>query len=125
MILPDGTRKHIDILMSPLIDEDGEITHVIEAARDITDIIQTRAALLQSEERFRAVFEHTAPACCLDEIVYKDGKAADYRILDVNPAHENLIGISRTRAVGALALRLNDTGQAPNLEIYARVDATG
>lgn len=124
-ITSDGTLAHIDIIMSPMKDEDGQVTHVVEAARDISDVIQARGALLQSEEKFRAIFEHMGPGCCLDEIIYKDGKAVDYRILDVNPAYERLIGISRVQAVGALASKLFDTGQAPNIEIYARVDATG
>ncbi|MGD9365931.1 MAG: PAS domain S-box protein [Desulfobacteraceae bacterium] len=124
-IKSDGTRAHIDIIMSPMKDEDGQVTHVVEAARDISDVIQARGALLQSEEKFRAIFEHMGPGCCLDEIIYKDGKAVDYRILDVNPAYERLIGISRAQAVGALASGLYDTGQAPNIEVYARVDATG
>ncbi len=121
----DGRRTHIDIIMSPLKNEDGQVTHVIEAARDITDVVQAREALLQSEEKFKAIFDHMGPGCCLDEIVYKDGKAVDYRILDVNPAYERLIGIRRAQAVGALASQLYDTGQVPNIDIYAGVDATG
>jgi PAS domain-containing protein len=74
--------------MSPLKNENGEITHVIEAARDITDVIQTREALLQSEEKFRTIFEHMALGCALNEIVIKNGKAFDYRILDVNPSYD-------------------------------------
>lgn len=124
-IRSDGTKAHIDILMSPLNNEAGEVIHVIEAARDITDIIQTQAALLESDQKFGAIFKHMAPGCCLDEIVYRDGKAVDYRILDVNPAYERMIGIRRAQAVGALASELYGTGQAPNIGIYARVDSTG
>ncbi|MEJ2638296.1 MAG: PAS domain S-box protein [Desulfosarcinaceae bacterium] len=124
-IKSDGTLTHIDILMSPLRNEDGEITHVIEAARDITDVIQAREALEQSEEKFRTVFEHMAPGCCLDEIIYENGKAVDYRILDANPSYERLIGIPRAQAGGTLASELYGMGQAPNIEIYAEVDATG
>lgn len=94
----DGTRTHIDILMSPLENEDGQVTHVIEAARDITDVIQTREALVQNEEKFRTVLEQMAPGCCLDEIIYENGKAVDYRILDANPSYERLIGIHRAQA---------------------------
>jgi PAS domain S-box-containing protein len=121
----DGTRAHIDIIMSPLKNEDGQVTHVVEAARDITDIVQTRKALQRSEEKFRAIFEHMGPACCLDEIIYQDGKAVDYRILDVNPSFEHLIGISRDQAVGALASELYNPNAATNNEILDRIDATG
>lgn len=121
----DGTRTHIDILMSPLKNEDGQVTHVIEAARDITDVIEIQEALRHSEEKFRTIFEHMAPGCCLDEIIYKNGKAVDYRILDANPSYEQLLGISRAQAAGALASALYGSGRAPNLKRYAGVDATG
>ncbi|MFZ7128612.1 MAG: PAS domain S-box protein [Desulfobacterales bacterium] len=121
----DGTRAYIDILMSPLRDENGEVTHVIEAARDITDLVEAREALRQSEKKFRAIFENMALGCCLDEIVYSNGQAVDYRVLDVNPTYERLIGISRGRAAGTLASNLYGAGQAPNVEIYGKVDTTG
>jgi two-component system cell cycle sensor histidine kinase/response regulator CckA len=121
----DGTQAHIDILMSPLKDDDGQVTHVIEASRDITDITRMQAALLEGEQKFQAVFEHMAPGCCLDEIVYQNDQAVDYRILDVNPSYERLTGITKAQADGALASELYGTGEAPNLEIYARMDATG
>lgn len=70
--------KHADIMMSPMKNEDGQATTVIEAARDITDLIQVREALLQSEEKFRAIFEHMAPGCSLDEII-GSGRSA-YRL---------------------------------------------
>ncbi len=121
----NGTRVYVDILMSPYKNEDGKVTHVIEAARDVTELHQAQATVLENEEKFRAIFEHMALGCCLDEIVYNDGKAVDYRILDVNPAYERFIGIGKARAVGALASNLYGMGQAPNIDIYARVIETG
>jgi PAS domain S-box-containing protein len=90
-----------------------------------SEIIRMQTALQESEQKFRAIFEHMAPGCCLNEMVYDSGKAVDYRILDVNPAYERLIGIGRDRAVGELASGLFDAESAPNIEIYAAVDATG
>ncbi|MCX7010090.1 MAG: PAS domain S-box protein, partial [Kiritimatiellaeota bacterium] len=49
----------------------------------------------------------------------------DYRILDCNPAFTSITGITRTRAVGALGSELYGIGQAPFLELYARVVQTG
>ncbi len=43
----------------------------------------------------------------------------------MNPAYERLIGISRIQAVGALVSELYDHVQAPNLEIYTKIDGTG
>ncbi len=79
----------------------------------------------EGEARYRAIFENMAAACCLDQIVYKDGRAVDYRILDVNPAYERITGLSRDRAAGSLASELYGTGSAPFLDIYTRVAETG
>lgn len=45
----DGTIAHVDVLMSPLKDEQGNTTHVVEAVRDVTDLFESREALLRSE----------------------------------------------------------------------------
>ncbi len=47
----DGERAHINLLMSPLRDEREQITHVIEAARNVTDLVDTQQALADSRER--------------------------------------------------------------------------
>lgn len=81
--------------------------------------------LQESESRYRSMFENMASASCVDEIVYEDGRAVDYRILDVNPAYEHITGIRRQEAAGALASALYGLGQAPFLDAYGRVAETG
>jgi PAS domain S-box len=66
-----------------------------------------------------------AAASCFDEIVYEDGKPVDYRIIDVNPSYERIIGIPKSVAVGALASKLYGTGEAPFLDVYSKVGETG
>jgi len=100
----------------------GEIVAVYE---DTSVQRKAEKALQESEAKYRAIFENMASASCLDEIIYKNGKAIDYRILDVNPAYEKLHGISRERAVGSFASQLYGTGKAPYLEIYSEVSRTG
>ena len=86
---------------------------------------QNEVALRKSEEKFRAIFEHMEAASCLDEIVYDGGKAVDYRILDVNPSYEKLIGIKKEEVIGSLASQVYGTGEAPFLDIYSKVAETG
>ena len=81
--------------------------------------------LQESEARYLAIFDNMAAACCVDEIVYDDGRAVDYRILDVNPAYERITGILRRDAVGALASALYGQRKAPFLDVYAGVAETG
>jgi PAS domain S-box-containing protein len=82
-------------------------------------------ALAESEAILRSLFMNLGAASCLDEIVYRDGRAIDYRVLDVNPAFERITGIARERAVGALGSALYGKEQPPFLEVYARVAETG
>lgn len=95
------------------------------ALSDITKHRRAEEAQREGEAKYRAVFENMAAGCCINEVIYQDSQAVDYRILDVNPAFERITGIPRDRAVGALASALFGTGQAPFLETYSKVAETG
>ncbi|MFZ0482683.1 MAG: PAS domain S-box protein, partial [Desulfobacterales bacterium] len=100
----------------------GEIVAIY---RDETEKKLAEEALKESEARFRAIFEHMEAASCLDEIVYDGGKAVDYRILDVNPSYEKILGIKKEKVIGSLASQVYGTGEAPFLDIYSKVAETG
>lgn len=100
----------------------GEIVAVYE---DTSEQRKVEKALQDREAKYRSIFVNMASASCLDEIIYDNGKAIDYRILDVNPAYERLHGINREKAIGSLASQLYGTGEAPYLDIYSQVVKTG
>ncbi len=54
----DGVNVYVDILLSPLIDEQKNVTRVIEAVRDISEQIKTQEALRESEELHRITIEN-------------------------------------------------------------------
>jgi PAS domain S-box-containing protein len=54
----DGPKAWVDILLSPLKDENGNVTHVIEAIRDVSDLVEMEEVLRESEENFRALVEN-------------------------------------------------------------------
>jgi PAS domain S-box-containing protein len=68
--------------------------------RDVTARWATGEALLQSERRYRALFENMSEGFALHEIILRDGVPCDYRFLDVNPAFEALTGLKRSDVVG-------------------------
>ncbi|MBI5897104.1 MAG: PAS domain-containing protein, partial [Desulfobacterales bacterium] len=91
-----------------------------------SEIEALRAQAASSEEKFNRLFEAMNEGACLHEMVYDaNGTAVDYRILDANPAYEQITGLRKAAVVGALASDVYQTGAAPFLETYARVAATG
>ncbi|UCH44152.1 MAG: EAL domain-containing protein [Nitrospiraceae bacterium] len=48
----DGSKNWLEIYTYPIINEEGEVSHVIEYIRDITDRKNTEEALKKSEERY-------------------------------------------------------------------------
>lgn len=110
----------------PLPGLGDEPASVLTVSLDVTERRYAEESLRQSERKFRTLFESMTEGVCLHEIVTSpSGEISDYRILDVNPAFESILGIARDKAVGELASRLYGTGQAPFLDIYSRVASIG
>ena len=79
----------------------------------------------ESEAQFKAMFQNMASASCLDKIVYKNGKAVDYIILDVNPAYERITGLKREEVIGRKASDLYGTKEVFFLKTFVEVAETG
>ena len=54
-----------------------------------------------------------------------NSNAVNYRIIDVNPRFENILGINRNEVAGRLATEAYQVSEAPYLEIYSSVVRTG
>lgn len=107
----------------------ADVPHIASRAlrewSHIQKIEKAAQALQESEERFRNLFTNLLAGCRIDEIIYKNGRAVDSRILDVNPACEQIMGIPRDKVVGALGSRLCILHDTPFLNTFERVDKTG
>jgi len=63
---------------------------------------------------------------CLHEIIYDDmGRPVDYRILDVNPRYEEILGLGRNAVVGKTSMQVYGTNDPPFLDIFLEVAQTG
>ncbi len=104
----------------------GDIAFALHSIKVDEKRRQAEIALQESEAKFRSLFSEMTEGVYLHEIIYsKKGKAIDYRIIEANPASEEILNIKPENAIGKLATELYGTKEAPYLDIYAKVAETG
>lgn len=106
---------------------DVELTR--ETAERIWDAVERariESALAASEERYRTLFSTIDQAFALCEIVLDaDGQPVDYRMVEVNPAFEEMTGFTPEIATGATARELVPGIEDWWIETYGKVALTG
>jgi len=85
----DGTRVAVSLIISPVRDEEGAVIGVFAIGRDLSSEHQ---ALVRSEERFKALVQHSA-----DLIVVLDSEA---RLVYATPAAKGIMGFDPEEELG-------------------------
>ncbi len=101
----------------------AELTHQIRQAAEKQ---RTKSAVLESEEKYRALFENMNEGFILYEFVRNgEKKPTDYVVRDANPQISLIAGIKPEEAIGKKATEIFQSEMPPFLEIYFKVDETG
>ena len=83
-------------------------------------------ALGKSEEKYRVLFDSMNDGLGQHQMVFdEDGNSINYRITDINPAYEKILGKSKSDVVGKLATEVYRVEQAPYLDLFASVAESG
>jgi len=100
-----------------------ELFEANQAFRARNDELQRSKHKLElSEARYRMLFENLVAGVALHEMIYDaSGRAVDSRFLAVNPAFEELTGLSRDAVVGKRLREVLPSTEDRWVELYAEV----
>ncbi len=87
----NGETIHIDLLCSPLLDEEGRVTHMIEAARDVSDLFAAQQAASSSEAKMESIFRASPIGI---------GLVVNRIFVEVNDCFCRMTGYSREEMIG-------------------------
>lgn len=124
--LPGGGYNIYDIIKIPIFNHDSSRKGLVIFGRDTTERKRKEEELKISETKFRTLFQSLTEGVAIHEMLYDaDGKANDYKIIEVNPAFEKLLNISAAHAINCKASELYQASEAPYLAEYEKVVQTG
>ncbi|WP_208642199.1 PAS domain-containing protein [Methylobacterium terrae] len=93
LLAGEEDERAIDLLYQPLRDGAGAVTGIFVGGYDVTEQVRSRAALRDSEERYRTLLESIDVGFCILEMKFDgEGRAVDYRIAEANPAFARQTG---------------------------------
>lgn len=91
---------------------------------DITERKKAEERLLQSEEKYRTLFESIDEGFCIIEMLFDtDRKPVDYLFLEINPAFARNTGIEKV--IGKRVLEIYPKLETYWFDIYGKVAVTG
>jgi PAS domain S-box-containing protein len=122
----EGKTDWVELRVTPLKDENGNVSSALELAVSITGRKKVEEDLKRSEKQYRELFVSMTEMFQSIELIYdENGKCVDYCFCDVNPAVELFFGKSREQLIGKSANDLFGFVEDYWLEFYNNVAKTG
>jgi PAS domain S-box-containing protein len=120
----DGDYRHCILHGVPVLHADGSLRTWIGTLKDVTERSVAEAELKESEHRYHTLFNSIDEGFCILDVIFNaQGKAIDFRYLEVNSSFEKQSGLSG--ATGKLVSELAPGLEAHWFEIYGKVALTG
>ncbi len=89
----DGSVRWVRDRSFPIRNDNGQTERIVGISEDITERRLADEALLESEERYRQLFNEMNVGCALLQVICNaQGMPCDAVFVDVNPAFERIIG---------------------------------
>ena len=125
----DGS-EYIDFAhVSPIRREDGIVTHYVSVQEDVTERRRVERELVESERRYRSLFENMNTGFVMFEVVQDDrGVPVDLLLLAANRGFETTTGLRSGEVVGRRLTQVMpgiENDSADWIGTYARVALTG
>ena len=120
----DGTPFRNELYVSPVFDPDGHLRYFFASQLDVTRFRTAEGVLAESEARYQALFNAVDSGFCIVEMRFDaEGRAVDYRFVELNPAFEVQTGLRN--AVGRWMSELVPGYERSWYDIYGQVALTG
>lgn len=121
----DNEYRYVDITVTPLYN-DTTYTGDVAVIHDVTEQHLQHQLLLESEAKYRELFNTMSEGFALHEMIYNaQGQPIDYRYIEVNPAFETLTGLKKAEVEGKTVSEVLPSVTQEVIKDYAKVVATG
>lgn len=126
VVAKDGSIKWVLSAGFPVYDSQGKLQGLLGLDIDVCDKKRAEQRLSESEKKFRGLFEHMGQGLVINELIYdENGRPMNYRIVDANPAFENLFGVDLAELKHQYIDAALNLDEPPHFDIHKEVAETG
>lgn len=107
-------------------DSNGKALRMVGTHTDISERKKVEGALMNSERKYRMLFQNLTTGFALHEIILNsEGQPCDYRFIEINPAFEALTGLKADNLIGKTVLEVIPNIEPYWIEKYGQIALTG